>query len=188
MAKRNVLRRKIQGMRKLSNYTEEEILKIIEGIANTLAPKYVFPGYEVEDIRQEAFLLGLEGVENYNEKYKLPSFLFTHIGNRLKTFKRDEYYRMEQGSAKDIQNKKRMIKSPHGYSDEYFSIDPPEDEIYYKDIIEKIDRGLPAENRSDFLRLLDGEKISRIRKDNLIDLIKEIVDINGLDYPYFLEN
>ena len=175
-------------MRKLSNYTEEEILKIIEGIANKLAPKYVFPGYEVDDIRQEAFLLGIEGVNNYDENYKLPSFLFTHIGNRLKTFKRDEYYRMEQGSAKEIQNKKRMINSPNDYSDDYFSMDPPEDKIHYKEKKEKIDRELPAENRSDFLRLLDGEKISQTRKDTLIDLIKEIVNLNDLDSPRFLED
>jgi DNA-directed RNA polymerase specialized sigma24 family protein len=177
-------------MRKLNNYTEEEIISTIQGISARLAPKYVFPGYDIEDIEQEAFLLGLEAVDKYDEDYKLSSFLFSHINNRLKTLKRNEYYRMEQGSAKQIQDIKRKINSPEGFSDEFFQTPSLHDEgdLYYQDLMNKINEELPAENRSDFIRLTHGEKIPQTRRDTLTTIIKDIINCDEYEDANYWED
>lgn len=173
--------RRTLRVRKLNDYTESEILSIIDGISNRLAPKYVFPGYDLEDIKQEAVLLGIEGLEDYDEEYRLSSFLFTHINNRLKTLKRNEYFRMEQGTAKKIQDRKKRICSPEGFSDQFFTCEADET-IDRRDLIEKISRELPVENRSDFLRVLNGERIPQTRKNTLMERIENILrsDLDGI--------
>ena len=92
---------------------EEEAINIILKIAKRLAPKYVFATYEIEDIEQEAFLIGVAGLEKYDQSRPLENFMYTHINNRLKTFKRDNYYRLDYGSAaQKIQDRKKSLLEP----------------------------------------------------------------------------
>ena len=41
--------------------TEDEVVGVITKIARRLAPKFTFASYDVEDIEQEAFLIGIAG-------------------------------------------------------------------------------------------------------------------------------
>ena len=92
---------------------EKQVIDTITKIAKRLAPKFVFAGYEVEDIEQEAFLIGVSGLKNYDPSRPLENFMFTHINNRLKTFKRDNYYRMDYGTnAQKIQERKKSLLEP----------------------------------------------------------------------------
>ena len=45
-----------------SNTTEEEVVEVITRVARKLAHKFVFASYDVDDIEQEAFLMGIEGL------------------------------------------------------------------------------------------------------------------------------
>ena len=78
---------------------EEDAYNTIMKVAKRLAPKYVFATYEVEDIEQEAFLIGIAGLAKYDKSRPLENFMYIHINNRLKTFKRDNYYRQDHGTA-----------------------------------------------------------------------------------------
>ena len=92
---------------------KEEALRVIMKVAKRLAPKYVFATYEVEDIEQEAFLIGIAGLEKYDQNRPLENFMYTHINNRLKTFKRDNYYRLDYGTAaQKIQDRKKSLLEP----------------------------------------------------------------------------
>ena len=53
------------------NMTEEEVLKTIEHIANKLCYKFKFGYHGVEDMKQQATLFALEGLEAYDEKRPL---------------------------------------------------------------------------------------------------------------------
>jgi hypothetical protein len=75
--------------------TEEEVTSIINKICNRLAKKFVFGYYDRDDIYQQAFIFGIEGLENYDDGRPLENFLWVHIKNRLCTFKRDQYERLD---------------------------------------------------------------------------------------------
>ena len=53
--------------------TEDEVVGVITKIARRLAPKFTFASYDVEDIEQEAFLIGIAGLEKYDPE------LFEHV-------------------------------------------------------------------------------------------------------------
>ena len=91
------------------NMSEQEVVGIIKKVARSLAPKYTFAFYGVDDIEQEAFVMGMEALSRYDPTKPLENFLYTHIGNRLKNFKRDNYYRQDDGNAQKIQNRKKNL-------------------------------------------------------------------------------
>ena len=92
---------------------ESKVIDTIMKIAKRLAPKYVLTGYDIDDIEQEAFLIGVAGLEKYDPSRPLENFMYTHINNRLKTFKRNNYYRMDYGSsAQKLQDRKRNLLEP----------------------------------------------------------------------------
>ena len=46
--------------------TEQQVVQIINNIANRLASKFKFGYHELEDMRQQARLFAWEGLENYD--------------------------------------------------------------------------------------------------------------------------
>ena len=96
-------------MRIPSNMSEQEVVDTITKVSERLSNKYTFAFYTAEDIRQEAFILGMEALERYDEGKPLENFLFVHIGNRLKNFKRDNYFRHDEGKAEKVQKRKRNL-------------------------------------------------------------------------------
>jgi len=76
------------------NSTEDEVLAIIEKVVNRLAYKFKFGYHDIDDIKQEARLLALEGLQNYDNNRPLENFLWTHVRNRLCNYKRDNYERL----------------------------------------------------------------------------------------------
>jgi DNA-directed RNA polymerase specialized sigma24 family protein len=158
---------------------EQEVIATIQKIAKRLAPKYVFAGYEVEDIEQEAFLIGFAGLKSYDPTRPLENFMYTHINNRLKTFKRDNYYRMDYGTeAEKIQHQKRDLLEPVSIDNVYTMHTAPDvnNDAYVKEILELIDRKLPTHLRRDYLRLQSNSPLPKGRKANIINIIEQIIN------------
>lgn len=76
-----------------TNMTEAQVLCAIKRVVNILSTSFKFGYYDVEDIRQEATIFGIQGMEKYDESRPLENFLYTHIRNRLINFKRDKFRR-----------------------------------------------------------------------------------------------
>ena len=76
-----------------NNMTEDEVVNIINNVANRLARKFKFGYHDIEDMKQQARLYAWEGMENYDNTRPLENFLWTHVHNRLFNFKRDKYER-----------------------------------------------------------------------------------------------
>jgi len=72
---------------------EEDFLKALDTISKKLIYKFKFGYHEIEDMKQQAAIFALEGLENYDNKRPLENFLWTHVHNRLFNFKRDKYFR-----------------------------------------------------------------------------------------------
>lgn len=77
--------------------TEQEVLDIIDRVANGLAYKFKFGYYEADDIKQHARMEAILGLEGYDaEKGKLETFLWTHVRNRLSNLKRNKFERYDK--------------------------------------------------------------------------------------------
>ena len=161
-----------------SNLSEQEVISTITKVARKLAPKYVFASYEVEDIEQEAFLMGVEGLKRYDTSKPLENFMYTHINNRLKNFKRDNYYRFDYGNAQKIQDRKKSILEPVDISALYcVSIDDETvDNAHLSEMLDLIDRTLPADLRGDYLKLRTNSPLPKGRKAIIIQAIEDIIN------------
>lgn len=165
------------------NMSEQEVIDIILKVSRRLAPKFVFASFEEEDIVQEAFIIGLEGLDRYDSSRPLSNFMYTHISNRLKNFKRDNYYRRDIGTGQEIQDKKKSILDAIDI-DAIHCISSHEDsltEIQTRDILDLIDRKLPCQYRRDYLRLQQNAPLTKNRKIQIQKIIQEIIE-NGEDY------
>jgi Sigma-70 region 2 len=77
--------------------TEEQVLAAIEKVVSSLAAKFRFGYYEIDDMRQEARAKAIQLIneKKYDTSRPLENFLYTHVRNRLLNFKRDNYKRSE---------------------------------------------------------------------------------------------
>ena len=158
--------------------TEEKFMRAFNFVVDKIAHKYVFTSFECEDIRQEAFLIAYAGLAHYDNSRSLENFLYIHLSNRLKNFKRDNYYRYEVGDAQRMQNTKKSILEPIDIH-ELFHIatgSDVEDEAHISEIHDLIDEKLPANMRSDYLKLKNKGKLTKSRKIKIIKKLQEIID------------
>ena len=165
-------------MKKPDNLSEQEVIEVITRVSKKLAPKFVFASYEAEDIEQEAFLMGVEGLDRYDSSKPLENFMYTHINNRLKNFKRDNYYRFDYGNAQRIQDRKKNILEPMDI-DALYSVSTEDETVsnaHIAETVELIDRKLPAELRGDYLRLQTNSPLPKGRKAMIIQVIEDIVN------------
>ena len=157
---------------------ETHVLSVITKVAQKLAPKYVFASYDIEDIEQEAFIIALEALERYNSDKPLENFLYTHVNNRLKNFKRDNYYRQDHGSAQKIQDRKKNLLEPIDIACRYSisTQDSTATDAHIREITALIDKKLPPDLRRDYLKLRNNSPLPKSRKANVIRVIEEIIN------------
>jgi DNA-directed RNA polymerase specialized sigma24 family protein len=74
----------------------EDFLQALENISKRLANKFRFAYHSVEDMKQQAAIFALEGLQNYDNKRPLENFLWTHVRNRLFNYKRNNYQRPDK--------------------------------------------------------------------------------------------
>lgn len=73
----------------------QQTLDIIDKIVKQLSHRFVFSYHDVEDIEQQARIIALEGLKNYDGVRPLENYLFIHVKNRLCNFKRDNFVRLQ---------------------------------------------------------------------------------------------
>jgi DNA-directed RNA polymerase specialized sigma24 family protein len=83
---------------------EADFLAAVENAVTWLAPSFVFGSYDVDDIRQEAFLAAAKALPRYDPggagpdglpRRKLENFIYTAVKNGLINVKRDLYRRAD---------------------------------------------------------------------------------------------
>lgn len=165
------------------NMTEQEVIDTISRVSRHLAPKFVFASYDIEDIFQEAFIIGIEGLDKYDETRPLSNFMFTHISNRLKNFKRNNYYRLDIGSAQTIQDRKKSLLEPLDI-DGLFSICTQDETLnaaHLEEVRKLIDENLPARYRRDYLKLTTNSPMPKGRKAIIIRIIQQIIETGEIN-------
>jgi len=176
--------------------TEEEVTATINKVVNRLGKKYTFAFHDVNDIRQEAWIIAMNALDKYDVSRPLENYLAVCLCNRLKNFKRDNYCRKEEPcdicdnkdpcckkcQQRDARNQaKKFLMEPidiYNIRDEHeknmrlnnsFIDDIEQDELFGI-----IDIHLPVELREDYLKLKSGVSINKQRREIIQDVIFNI--------------
>ena len=166
--------------------TETEVLAIMTTVVNRIAHKYRFGYYDIEDIKQEAFIIAMEAMDRYDEGRPLENFLAVHISNRLKNFKRDNFFRPDyvppSGKITNDNNTKRFLMEPldiDNIRDEHERNMRGEenivDELAQKELMNIVDTYLDMGLRSDYLRILHGVYVPKPRREQIYEAIMQIL-------------
>jgi RNA polymerase sigma factor (sigma-70 family) len=160
-------------MKKPKNLTEQEVIDKISLVINRIAPKYTFHGYDIDDIKQEAFIICYEALERYDQKRPLENFLSVNLSNRLKNFIRDNNFTK---SSED----KRKVLSPKQLVFENLVCDEKTDHHEYLDeVTEIIDSELPPHMRADYLKIMNNIYIPKKRRLDVLDYIRQLLEDKG---------
>lgn len=158
-----------------------------------MVTKYTFGYYDVDDMRQEAFIIGWKVLPKFNGTAPLENFLSVHIKRRLLNFHRDHYYRSD---IKDDMTKRSKNNITKKNLIDTISIDNVQDEnednMFYhvefindiecEEILKLIDINLDINLRTDYLRMRDGITITRPKKDKIYEAIHIILEEHGYGY------
>lgn len=184
---------------------ENEFLQIVENISKKLAYKFKFGYHSYEDMKQQISIFALEGLKNYDNKRPLENFLWTHIRNRLFNYKRDNYQRPDKpcytcplwksSSCTKYANKNDCElyynwskRNEHKKNLMHLTtIDEIKDygnifidhSIENNEIISIIEANINGEERSIYLKLKDGNKVSKADMFKLVEKLREILDTHG---------
>ena len=155
-------------------------LRTIQKIAEKIAPKYKFGYHDTEDLVQEAVIFGLEAYDKWDQDRPLENFISVHISNRLKNYKRDNYFRLGLEDSSEQRQKaneaKRNLMTPAPICDQSLFF---EDLIVNQEEVDFLLQVLPPLIRNDFLRMANGVSLSKVRRQTVIDIVKEILNENG---------
>ena len=180
----------------------EKTLKIIQKVCRRLANKYRFGFHAAEDIEQEAFIMALDALPRFKPEISgLETFLYIHISNKLKTFKRDHYLRRDFSCVycgrKDPDCEfckrrewkhaaKKHLMEPididnvncdaerNMYVNADFLID-----IELSELLVLINQGLDVSLREDYLKMLEGITIPKHKRQIIEAHIFEILEDGG---------
>lgn len=168
-------RRRKPGMKIPKNMTEQQVVDQINIVVNRMSARYTFHGYDVEDIKQEAFIICMDALDRYDQKRPLENFLAVHLSNRLKNFVRDNFY------VKGEEEKKRVLKPSSLSNEDLILTEEPvyDNNIDAKNMQKVIDHKLPSEYRADYLKIINDVYVPKKRREEIIALIKELLDEEG---------
>lgn len=182
--------------------TEEEVMTAMNKAVALLAQTFAFGYYDSDDIRQEAYILGLEALPRYDPGRPLENFLYSHIKNRLINFKRDKYHRTDppckicaehgrhpngEVCAKYTAWKRRNASKQNlmrpldiqNLSDENEkSIRHSHNIVDEASLLEAkalVDQHLPVELRSIYLRIQAGESIPKAKRAKLEEFLRDLI-------------
>lgn len=152
---------------------ESVFLDTVKLVARGLKNKFEFGIYDSDDIEQEIFIISLDAMKHYNHDYPLDNFLRVNAKNRLITLKRDKFFRPD---AKHKEKKQKLNSADSIQNTEIFE-KLYEEDVECNDLLEMIEQQLPANMREDYLKLLAGVKLTKIKRDRLINEVLTIINL-----------
>jgi RNA polymerase sigma factor (sigma-70 family) len=180
----------------------DKTIQIIQRVCKRISEKYTFGYYSKEDIEQEGFLIAMQALPRFNPKISsLETFLYIHISNRLKTFKRDNYLRTDfvcvycgrMDPECDHCKRREWRHAAKKHLMEPVDIDNVKDDkeksmrdgtdflmdVELNEILSIINQNLDVCLREDYLKMVEGIPISKCKKQAIESSIVEILENNG---------
>lgn len=147
-------------------------------VIDRIAPRYTFSYYELDDIKQESYIICIEALSKYDKNRPFENFISKHLSNRLKTLIRDKYSRSNIESTKHEklnQNKKNLMDLKSSDGTYKICEDDIIDRMSTNEAIDILMRELPPSMRNNFYRLANGVSIQSSKRNALFNKIKEIL-------------
>jgi len=185
---------------------EDELISTINRIADRFASTYKFGYHEIEDLKQQAWQVALEGLKDYDGQRSLSNFLWTHVRNRLYNFKRDNYFRPEKPCDRcpllvndkctkfndrmecDLYarwqkrtEKRKSLMSSVEYNDFNYNEDDLVSKLDNQELFKKIDAAIPVELREYWIRFIYNLKLHKNKREQILLEIKLILKEHGFD-------
>ena len=180
----------------------DNTLQIIRKVCHRLAEKYTFGYYAEEDIEQEAFIIALAALPRFNPNISsLETFLYVDISNKLKTFKRDHYLRTDftcsycgrQDPLCEHCQRREWRHAAKKHLMEPIDIDNVNSEfernmfmntdfladIELNEILSLINQNLDVALREDYLKMIEGISIPKVKRQAIESSIFSILEENG---------
>lgn len=169
---------------KTNGCLNKETAKIIHDVCTSIASDRWIPGYSRDDIFQQAYVIAMEGLANYDNKRSLENFLFIHVKNKLKSLRRTKYHipGCTCGKCAKCVNNERKHNINYcvdidDVNDAMSVLDNKDtsSEVEQKDLLDYIDKYIPTHIRDDYLRVLAGVSIPQARKQKVIRIVEELI-------------
>lgn len=172
----------------------KETFEIIDRLLRRLSAKYTFDSYEADDMYQEGYIIACKALKAYDptKGTTLSTFLYKHLSRRLINFIRDHSIRTKNHCIKHseyiegcpncqqrqaTQDAKRGIQRPKDITNLDFSESSTQlAELEIKEVEKRINSILPKEMREDYLRMKDGDYVSRSRRMEIETKILEVIN------------
>jgi len=169
-------------------------------VAEKLAPQYAFGYYDEEDIEQECYIMAINAIEKYDSSIgSLENFLYTHLNYKLQNLWRKKYYRRNfeckicggndpECSSCDRRRRRFLVKKhllepiDIQHVTQNYYIDNPSKNLELEEIFIIINKNLEIELRADYLRMLDGITIPKVRRTMIEGRVVEILEEHGYEY------
>lgn len=155
------------------NLNEQEVVDKITLVINRIAPKYTFHGFDIDDIKQEAFIICYEALERYDQKRPLENFLSVNLSNRLKNFIRDNNF------TKSSEDKRRVLSPKQLIFENLVCDEKANRHEYLNEVTEIIDSELPPHMRADYLKIMNNIYIPKKRRVDVLDYIRQLLEDKG---------
>ena len=159
--------------------TEQEVFDQIEKVCDRIAPRYTFYGYTIKDIRQESFIICMEALNRYDNTRPLENFLSVNLSNRLKNFVRDHHFIYNDNGDRVKVLKPAQLDHDTSIVDEKWDVSY--DSLELKNMSRIVDAKIPATIRLDYLKLINDVYITKQRREEIIDIIQEILQELGYE-------
>lgn len=160
---------------------QEQVIRQINKVVDRIAPRYVFYGYEVDDLKQESFIICMEALPRYDATRPLENFLSVHLSNRLKNFVRDNHFINVEDNDKVKIMKPAQLDHEHSLIDQRDTFAINEEAIDCGEMSRIIDKKLPAQYRMDYLKMKNDVYIAKNRREEIVIVITEILAENGYE-------
>lgn len=182
---------------------EKETLRVINEVARYFSPKFTFStSIGVEDTEQEARVICLQALHEFDPSRPLKKYLLTVCRNRLNNFRRKHYTRADapcmdchraipgmtkhEGGKycqpylewKQRNDTKKNLARPFDLeareTNKFDDADVPE-EVHLKDMMRLIDDCLPLELRKTYLKILAKQHVPTADRQRVREAIKVII-------------
>lgn len=166
----------------------DEILKIIEKVANNLASKYKIAYYDVDDIKQEIFIWSLDALQKYDgERGPIENFLMTNARNKCmllkRSFDRNDLKETTKATTLLARENKRNLLNPIDIDEvdatNESALIKHDNPVEEEDMIHYVDARIPLDMRKDYLKYKSGVKLSLCKVVVLKEMIHAIINGNA---------
>lgn len=159
--------------------TEQQVIDQIKVVCDRISPRYTFYGYTIDDIKQESFIICVEALNRYDEARPLENFLSVNLSNRLKNFVRDNHFIGDENLERQRVYQPAQLDYEDSIIDEDEKFSSSYESIEYNDMAKILDKNLPASFRMDYLKMINDVYITKQRRQEVIDMINEILEEHG---------